>query len=54
MAVMSVAVACVIDAMACICVGSYEVLNEVLNGCQSFYYVFTRECAPKFSSLLMG
>jgi hypothetical protein len=31
-AVMPVAVACVIDAMVCICVGSYEVLN----GLQSF------------------
>jgi hypothetical protein len=51
-AVMPVAVACVIDAMVCICVGLYEVLN----GRQSFY-VFTRECAPTFSCfkvLLMG
>ena len=44
MAVMPVAVAFVIDAMVCICVGWYEVLN----GRQSFY-VLTRKCAPKFS-----
>jgi hypothetical protein len=43
-AVMPAAVACVIDAMVCICVAWYEVLN----GRQSFY-VFTQECAPKFS-----
>ncbi len=39
-AVMPVAVACVIDAMVCICVAWYEVLN----GRQSFI-VFTWECA---------
>ncbi len=52
MAVMPVAVACVIDAMLCICVGSYEVLNG-----RQRIYVFTQECAPKFSCfnvLLMG
>ena len=45
MAVMPVAVACVIDAMVCICVGSYEVLN----GHQSFCVLLhTGMCAIIF------
>ncbi len=52
MEVMPVAVACVIDAMVCICVGSYEVLN----GRRSFYDLIWELCAKIFCFhvLLMG